>query len=265
MNPEMNPEVNSPEALPILNIAFYRFAELSDPREVQGIFRELCGRFPSFKGTILVSSEGINGMLGGLIAEVRQFQEKLEQEPLWKGMSFKESYSAFVPFTRFLVKVKKEIIPLGNPEIKPLQRTAQRLSPAELKKWFDENKDFDLVDTRNSYEIEHGTFEKAVTFKLRHFRKFPEKFKEWTENQKSEHSVSKPLVMFCTGGIRCEKASVVALDSGYQDVYQLDGGILNYFAECAGAHYKGSCFVFDQREALDPYLKPLVQSPVEST
>jgi predicted sulfurtransferase len=157
-----------------------------------------------------------------------------------------------------LVKVKKEIIPLGLPSVRPREKTGARLAPRELKRWLDEKRDMVLLDTRNDYEIDHGTFETAMSLRLDHFREFPERLAEVPAELRD-----KPLVMFCTGGIRCEKASVVAMAQGFREVYQLDGGILKYFEECGGEHYEGRCFVFDRRIAVGSDLaetSPLAKS-----
>jgi predicted sulfurtransferase len=252
----MNRSEKSPQVLRVLNIAFYLFFDLKKFLEFRRKLKTVCAEF-NLKGTILVSSEGINGTLAGEEADIRKFQEFLRQEltglDLATQVEFKESYSDFIPFQKLMVKLKKEIIPLGNAEIQPAVFTAPRLKPAELKQWLDEGRDFELLDTRNEYEIEHGTFSRATRLGLRHFRTFPEKLKALPEEKKK-----KPLVMFCTGGIRCEKASVAALQQGFDEVYQLDGGILKYFEECGGSHYDGGCFVFDERVALNSKLEPML-------
>lgn len=150
-----------------------------------------------------------------------------------------------------LVKLKKEIIPMGRPDVSPVEMTGDRIAPVELKKWLDENRDFLLLDTRNDYEVELGTFEKAQHLNLRHFRNFAQKLDLLPPEMKD-----KPVVMFCTGGIRCEKATAYALKSGFKEVYQLEGGILKYFEECRKDHYDGECFVFDHRRTVDSELKP---------
>jgi predicted sulfurtransferase len=240
------------EATPYLNLAFYRFARLESPLEYRSLLREYCAGKP-FKGTLLLSEEGINGMLSGEETALREFQTFIGSMPPFAGMEYKESWSSGVCFPRMLVKIKKEIIPLGLPHIDPAQKTGEYMAPRELKSWLDERKDFVLLDTRNDYEVDYGTFENAVSFGLKNFRDFPEQLKALPEDAKE-----KPLVMFCTGGIRCEKASVVAMDQGFKEVYQLDGGILNYFKEVGGDHYEGQCFVFDRRIAVDTDLSEIL-------
>lgn len=233
----------------ILNIAFYRFLELSNLLEYRSLLLNL-GKELKLKGTILLSTEGINGSLAGLEDNIRTFQQLIKEKPFNLTLTFKESYSSTIPYCRYLVKIKKEIIPTGDSSIKPLVSTGSRLSPKELKLWLDEDRDFEFLDTRNQVEIELGTFKKAKHLNLTNFRQFSEKLKTLPEESKE-----KPMVMFCTGGIRCEKASVIAMNSGFREVYQLEGGILKYFEECGGEHYEGECFVFDDRISLDSSLQ----------
>lgn len=235
-----------------LNLAFYRFARLEDPVAYRQVFREYCAGKP-FRGTLLLSLEGLNGMLSGEEKALREFQDFIRGMEPFRDIEFKESWSSGITFPRMLVKVKKEIIPLGLPELDPNQKTGARLAPKELKAWLDENRDFLLVDTRNDYEVDYGTFDNALSFELKNFRDFPRHLSQLPEETKS-----RPVVMFCTGGIRCEKATAVAMDMGFSDVYQLDGGILKYFEECGGAHYQGNCFVFDRRVAVDTDLSEIL-------
>ena len=244
----------------ILNIAAYRFVEIDNLDERRTALRDICAKL-ALKGTILLSEEGINLFLAGIESNIRQFMQYLYESPLFMPLEiiktkFKESWSDAQPFNRMLVKLKKEIIPLGKPNIKPHEHTAPALPPEALKQWLDDGKDFILLDTRNNYEVRLGTFKQAKTLDLDHFRNFPEA----CQQQLPTDSKEKPVVMFCTGGIRCEKASVALEQQGFQQVYQLEGGILNYFEHCGGAHYQGDCFVFDQRVAVNP---ELVETDVE--
>jgi predicted sulfurtransferase len=203
-----------------------------------------------FKGTILISAEGINGFLAGEEAAIRQFLSEIREEREFADLEVKESWSSEIPFTRMLVKIKREIIPMGRPDVRPTEFTGKRLYPAQFKQWLDENRDIVVLDTRNDYEVEAGTFEKAEHLNLKNFREFGDRLKE-LPNEVRE----KPVVMFCTGGIRCEKATALALKEGFKEVYQLEGGILKYFEEVGGAHYRGDCFVFDDRVTVDPELR----------
>ena len=231
----------------ILNIAGYKFVPLSDLALLRADLLAVC-RELQLKGTILLSLEGINLTLAGECADVESFKNYLKNNPFFSEMSFRESYSSFVPFKKMKIKLKKEIITMRCPEIQPDKHTAPRISPKQLKEWLDEERDFLLLDTRNDYEVDFGTFSRAKHFNLNHFCKFPQ------EAEKLERT--KPIVMFCTGGVRCEKAGAYMVEAGFPEVYQLDGGILNYFSEVGGAHYDGECFVFDERVALDSRLQP---------
>ncbi len=231
----------------ILNIAGYKFISLSKLPEWRSILLEKTSEL-ALKGTILLSKEGINITLAGLPGEVRAFIQFLQDTESFSDMTFRESYSDARPFKRMYVKIKQEIITLRQPAIHPEQKAAPDISPKELKQWLDEKRDITLVDTRNDYEIEYGTFKNAQNLHLEDFGEFPA-----VVNQVSR---DKPIVMFCTGGIRCEKAAWVMLNAGYTNVYQLRGGILNYFAEVGRDHYEGECFVFDERVAVDTNLKP---------
>lgn len=233
----------------ILNIAFYQFTSLSDLPRLRIEFRARCAAL-RLKGSILLSHEGMNGFLAGPESSVREFQRFLGGRTEFAGLTFKESWSDAIPFNRMLVKLKREIISMGEPQIEPAKKTAARITARDLKQRLDAGDPLLLVDTRNDYEIKLGTFEDAVDLGVKHFREFPAKLREVSAEWKNRE-----VVMFCTGGIRCEKATALAQDLGFEKVYQLDGGILKYFEDCGGAHYRGDCFVFDQRVALDPNLK----------
>ena len=148
------------------------------------------------------------------------------------------------------VKIKREIIAFGIPGIDPARNPSRKLSPRTLRQWLDEGRSVTLLDTRNTYEIERGTFRGALPAGIRHFRDFPRAVERLPARLKNQ-----PVVMFCTGGIRCEKAGPFMEREGFRDVFQLDGGILKYFEECGSAHYDGECFVFDERVGVDPTLR----------
>lgn len=232
-----------------VNIAAYKFVSLDRLSERKQELLPLCRRL-KLKGTILLSPEGINIFLSGRREEIDQFLSVLQAQPEFSDLETKESFSDHQPFNRMLVRLKREIISMGVPEIRPGQRTSPKISARELKSWLDEGKEVCLLDVRNDYEVEVGTFENAIPIGVDHFRKFPAATRALpTELQE------KPIVMFCTGGIRCEKAGPLMESQGFKNVYQLDGGILKYFEECGGAHYRGECFVFDKRVALNPQLE----------
>ncbi|MEO0814705.1 MAG: sulfurtransferase, partial [Myxococcota bacterium] len=228
-----------------VNIAAYHFAELDALAERRDRLRSLCKQ-QGLCGTILLSPEGINLFVGGSRGGVDALLTHLRGDPLLEELVAKESYSERKPFRRMLVKLKREIIAFGQPVD---VGNAPRLAPQELKRWLDEGRPVHLLDTRNRFEIDLGTFTGAVDPEIDNFRDFPE-----VVEQLRNRLDGAPIVTFCTGGIRCEKAAPYLLDHGFENVWQLDGGILKYFEECGGAHYDGECFVFDQRVALDPKL-----------
>ena len=214
--------------------------------------RNTCQRL-DLKGTVLLASEGINLFIAGHPPDIKNFKKYLSEVVGISGLCYQQGVCGQDPFNRMLVKLKKEIISMGCPEIEPRKHTAPRISPAELKQWLESRRgDFVLLDTRNDYEVSVGTFETAEHLELDSFREFPDRVVDFPPEWKE-----KDIVTFCTGGIRCEKASALLLTRGYQKVYQLDGGILGYFAENGGAHYQGDCFVFDWREAVDGNLNPV--------
>jgi UPF0176 protein len=237
--------------LPIINITGYRFTRLSNDfiKELQLQLRKETQDL-GLKGSIILSEEGINVFLSGKRQAITGFEKLLNNFLCFNNMTFKESFSNFQPFHKILVKIKKEIIPFGIATIQPEIYTAPHVQPEILQKWLRERPDLVLLDTRNVFEIELGSFENALDLGLKHFRDFPQAVKKSLTINKNL-----PVVTFCTGGIRCEKASAFLLKTGFTEVYQLEGGILNYFEKCGGSHYKGDCFVFDERKALKPSLK----------
>lgn len=234
----------------ILNIAAYKFVQLDAVPRRRAELLAVC-KSHELRGTILLSPEGINLFLAGERESVQAFLTKLRCDPCFSDLQTKDSYSDSQPFRRMLVRLKKEIIAFGIEEISPEKKTSPKLSAKELKGWLDAGRSVRLLDVRNNYEFDLGTFTGAEQLNMGHFREFPDAIKRLPDEAKRQ-----PLVMFCTGGIRCEKAGPLMEQAGFEEVYQLDGGILKYFEECGAAHYHGSCFVFDSRVALDPELKP---------
>ena len=228
-----------------VNVAGYRFVDLPDRDELRQPFRDVCEK-NRLLGTILLSSEGINFFLCGDQAGIDGFLEYLELDERFVDIPLKVSHSEKLAFRRMNVRLKNEIISMGMDEIRPAEVTGEPISPSEFKQWLDEGRDITVLDTRNDYEIRIGTFDNAVDLNISTFRAFPEAV------MNSSLDKEKTVVMFCTGGIRCEKASALMLNEGFQDVRQLQGGVLGYFEEMGGAHWDGDCFVFDRRVAVDP-------------
>jgi predicted sulfurtransferase len=225
----------------IINIAGYKFIKLDKLEILRDKLKTLSHRC-ALKGTILLAKEGINIMLAGLPAGIDLFLFELKENPAFTDIEFKKSYSDFIPFKRLLIKIKKEIITFALPKINIEKQAAKKISPQEFKTWLDEDKPITVLDVRNTCEIEVGKFKNAVDLQIKNFRTFPKAIQKLSPEIKQ-----KPLVMYCTGGIRCEKASAYLLQQGFNEVYQLQGGILKYFQECGDAHYEGKCFVFDER------------------
>jgi UPF0176 protein len=232
----------------ILNIAGYRFVDLPDHDQLIEPFQQKCQRL-HLKGTILLASEGINFFLAGVEQAIDDFVLFLEQDERLRGIPLKKSWTEYQPFNRMNVRRKKEIISVGMENIRPVEFTGPDMTPNELKEALDGNSNIRLLDTRNIYEMKIGTFENAIDLKIDSFRDFPKAIQQLPESMKEE-----PIVMFCTGGIRCEKASAIMIEAGFKNVRQLKGGILGYFEEVGGDHWHGNCFVFDQRVAVNPQL-----------
>ncbi len=233
----------------VTNISCYRFARMSGLKELrESLVRECRSR--ALKGTILLSTEGINLFVAGDRPAIDWLLGRLRALPGLADLQPKVSQSASQPFNRMLVRIKKEIITLGVPGIDPASHTSPKLAPQELKRWLDEGRPVTLLDTRNDYEVRLGTFRNALVPGIASFREFPDAVDRLPEEMKDQ-----PVVMFCTGGIRCEKAGPLMEMKGFKNIHQLDGGILKYFEECGGAHYDGECFVFDHRVGVDPALR----------
>jgi UPF0176 protein len=232
----------------IVNIAAYKFLPLNDLRSLRARLQTRC-KDADLKGTILLSPEGINLFVAGAAPGIERLLEELRSWPGLEDLQPKLSETDTQPFRRMLVRLKKEIIAFGVAGIDPARRTSPKLSAQELKRWLDEGRPVTLLDTRNDYEVKLGTFKNALPIGIDHFRDFPQ-----AVGRLSSHLKKQPIVMFCTGGIRCEKAGPYMEREGFESVFQLDGGILKYFEEVGGEHYDGECFVFDQRVGLDPSL-----------
>ena len=229
----------------VLNIAGYRFVDLNDRDELREPFMNMC-TILELKGTILLSPNGINFFLAGSEESVSEFIQFLESDKRFSGIPIKFSRTDYQPFRRMLVKRKNEIISLGKSEIKPSEFTGPYIKPIEFKRLLDGEEDILVLDTRNDYETRIGSFEGSIELGISTFRDFPNAIESIPEEYKS-----RTVVMYCTGGIRCEKASAVMINAGFEDVKQLEGGILGYFDECGGSYWDGDCFVFDQRVAVD--------------
>jgi len=232
-----------------VNFSAYQFTPLDDlPALKERLLAFSKAR--TLRGTILLSPEGINFFVAGTREAMNELLQELRTIPGLATLTPKESLSDEPPFNRMLVKIKKEIIAFGVDGIDPARRPTAKLPARQLKQWLDEGRPLTLLDARNDYEVRMGTFKGAVPAGIAHFRDFPDAVKKLPEQWKEQ-----PIVMFCTGGIRCEKAGPFMEKVGFKNVFQLDGGILKYFEECGGDHYHGECFVFDRRVGVDPALQ----------
>ena len=239
----------------ILNISAYKFVGLDDLAGLRARILERCEAL-ALKGTILLAPEGINLFLAAPREAIADFLDWLRRDPRFADLTPKESLSDAPPFARMRVRLKKEIITMRAPAIRPAEGRAPHVMPTDLRRWLDQGHDdagrpVVLLDTRNDYEVSAGTFENTVAYGLASFTEFPA-----AVAADRERFEGKTVVSFCTGGIRCEKAAIHMRELGIENVFQLEGGILKYFEEVGGAHWRGDCFVFDARGALDPSLAP---------
>jgi len=239
----------------ILNISSYKFVSLDNLPELQESLLSQANAH-GLKGTILIAEEGINLFLAGSDEAVREFVAWLRADTRFADLQPKESWSDSQPFRKMLVKIKKEIIRMNHPTIRPHAGRAPAVTAATLNRWLDQGHDDEgrpvvTLDTRNAFEVDFGTFKNTIDYRISKFTEFPEAISAHKDELKD-----KTIVSFCTGGIRCEKAAIYMREIGLEQTYQLEGGILKYFEETDAHHYDGSCFVFDEREALDPSLLP---------
>ncbi len=227
-------------------IAFYKFVALPDCEEMRIPLRTFCQRH-GVMGTILLATEGINGTIAGSRGGIDAVIAHLKSDIHFAEFEWKESYFDGLPFEKMKVRLKREIVGLGVPQVDPLRKVGKYIPPQQ---WNDLINDPEviIVDTRNNYEVELGTFRGAIDPHTKAFREFPEFVEKNLDPEKNTK-----IAMFCTGGIRCEKASSYLLDKGFHEVYHLQGGILKYLEEIPKEEslFEGECFVFDDRVTLD--------------
>ena len=235
--------------LEFLNVAGYKFEPLENLDSLIPEFQNKCDEL-GLKGSVYLSPNGINFSIAGTEKNIDTYIEFMEEDSRFRDIPLKKTYSETQPFRRMKVRLKKEIISLGRDDINPRELTGDYISPRELFEMYETKEDVIVLDTRNEYETRVGLFENAVDLQLDTFRDFPSAIETLPEEYKD-----KQIVMYCTGGIRCEKASAVMMKAGFSDVKQLEGGVLDYFKETGGAYWNGDCFVFDERVALDKELK----------
>lgn len=247
-----SPTPSAKSDLPVRVSAFYKFEALAEERARELIAAIVASaEMLDVQGLVLVACEGINGTVAGAPDAIEQFKAFLRQQPEFSDLVFKDSPAKKIPFRRLAVQFREEIVSLragiGIPNI----TEKNRLSPAEWDRMIQERgEEISIIDTRNDYEVEIGKFRNALDPKMKRFSQFPEYVKN------SGIPRERPVLMYCTGGIRCEKAIEEMYAQGYQEVYQLDGGILRYLAERPNSEFEGECFVFDHRVAVDQQLNP---------
>ena len=234
----------------IVIASFYKFVPLADFESMRAPILAKMHDI-SLKGTIILAAEGVNGGFAGTREQMEDFYQYLRQDSRFADLRFKETFDEENPFDKSKVKLRKEIVTMGSQEVDPLKTVGTYLSPDE---WHEFIKDPEVlvIDTRNDYEYELGTFKNAINPNTENFRNFP----EYVDQQLSDKK-DKKIAMFCTGGIRCEKSTAYLLDLGFKEVYHLKDGILNYIQSIPEENslWEGSCFVFDDRVALDHKLE----------
>jgi len=249
----------------ITNIAGYQFAKIDNVDTVYEHALSICSQ-THIKGNIFISPEGINLGLASSKNDIDYFLQNLDSLCGLNNLLLNTTYSDYIPFKRLLIKIRSELVPTqplptdhpssndNKPllnEIDPNGVKAQHISIDALKEWLDRGEEITLLDMRNTFEVDLGSFENATHLNMRNFRDIIQ-----LEEQLKAIPKDKPVVTFCTGGIRCEKGATIMAQNGFEDVFQLEGGIIKYIEKYKDAHWRGECFVFDDRVCLDSNLKP---------
>lgn len=224
-------------------LLYYKYITITDPERVRDEQKALCQSL-NLKGRIIVGNEGINGTVEGTVENTEKYIEAMEKSEYFKGISYKKSKGTGDAFPKLSVKFRPEIVTAGLPELNPNQVTGKYISADQLHQWYEEGKEFYLVDMRNDYEYASGYFENFIPSGLKNFYDLKEVL------PKLEHLKDKTVVTVCTGGIRCEKASGFLVANGFADVYQLKDGIQTYMEKYPNEHFKGKLYVFDKRITL---------------
>jgi UPF0176 protein len=240
----------------VLNVSAYAFVTLPDVAPLRDRLHATAAA-AALRGTVLLAEEGVNLVLAGEPDAVRGWLAQLRTDERFAALDVKESWSDRQPFARLRVKIKREIIRMNQPQLRPAAGRAPALDAAMLARWLDAGHDDEgralvLLDTRNGFELEHGAFEGALDWQLRKFSDFPAALAAHRDELDG-----RTVVTYCTGGIRCEKAALALREAGVPHVWQLDGGILCYLETVGARHWRGRCFVFDERESLDEQLQGL--------
>lgn len=225
-------------------LLFYKYVNVADPAKFRGEHLDFCLN-NDIRGRVFIAHEGINGTVSGLTESIEKYKQELRSYPEFEDIVFKEDPAEEHAFRKSHVRVKKEIVN-SSLEGVSLENTGKRLKPEELNKFYEDGKEFVIVDARNDYESKIGKFKNAITPDLKTFRDW-RRMKDELKDYKD-----KTVITYCTGGIRCEKASAYLVEQGFKDVYQLDGGIVTYTKDNPDKYWEGSVFVFDERRIVEP-------------
>lgn len=222
-------------------LLFYKFTPIDQPELVKSWQKSLCTSL-DIQGRIIIGKEGINGTLAGTNKNVRAYRQAMKEVPGYDDIQYKSAMDRRSPFKKLIVKTRLEVVTLGVDV--DISKGAPKITPNELHALLGARDDVVLFDARNTYESAIGTFKGAITPNIETFSQLPKKLKDY------DHLKDKKVVTFCTGGIRCEKSSVLMKEMGFSDVYQLDGGIIAYGQKYPGGHWQGKCYVFDERTSV---------------
>lgn len=227
-----------------LILLYYHYANIENPEEFREEHHLFCLKL-NLRGRIIVAREGLNGTVSGNKEQCEQYMEALRNDPILKGIEFKVDQSDIHAFQKMHVRVKDEIVNSSLKHIMPRDKTGVHLEPEAFKAMKDQD-DVVVLDVRSNYEHSVGRFKNAITLDMDNFRDFPEKISDLKPTLQD-----KKILTYCTGGIKCEKASAYLLEQGFENVYQLHGGIINYGLETGGEDFDGKCYVFDNRITVD--------------
>lgn len=239
--------------------ALYRFTRFPDPAAIQGPLAALCCGL-GVKGTLLLAREGINGTIAGEDAAIEAVLDHIRALPGCEDLQPKTAWAERMPFYRMKVRLKKEIVTLGEPDLDPAANAGTYVEPRDWNALI-ADPDVVVIDTRNDYEVAVGAFERAVDPRTPSFSAFPAWFRDYRQNLEAERGPDAPplkVAMYCTGGIRCEKSTAFLKSEGVEDVFHLKGGILDYLEQVPAPEslWRGECFVFDERVAVGHGLSP---------
>ena len=222
-------------------LLYYCYTEIENPEEFRELHHHFCLN-NNIRGRIIIAPEGLNGTISGLTADCDTYIKEVRADPRFEGIEFKVELHDTMAFAKLHVRVKNEVVHVRLPHINPNEQTGTYVEPQEFKQILKvADKDTVILDVRSNYEHNLGKFKNALTLDIDNFRDFPEKVKELSDLKK------KKIITYCTGGIKCEKASAFLLEQGFENVHQLHGGIIKYGIETDGEDFEGSCYVFDNR------------------